>query len=336
LPKLKKGILDLAGAIPGLISKADRLAQYIGGWGNVAMVAAGILSRPLVGSLLGLIGPIKGLGLALAATPFGLILGLGAGLAGLMAHAGVLEPFLSGVAKGFSDISAGLSESLVGLMKTVSGLFGDAAAGLRDANGEINPEAWKALGESIGKVAGGALKDFVDLLDKAAWLAGKIGSGIGRVVNFLADDTVDESKTNTVRMRMDRARLKSRQERGEDVADQIQEVTGRIAEAERINKTVWSAAGERRADRNFGPQLRAPASPLGASASPYGPPALGPGSGSLGALRESKHTEVQKTETTVKFIPPSGWGLSIGNSNPGGGTRLETLYPASKLGLANW
>ena len=297
LPKLKKGILGVAGAIPGLIAKADSLAQKIGGWGNVAMVAAGILTRPLAGSILGLIKPIGLLAGAIATTPLGILVGLGAGLTGLMAKAGVLEPFLSGVAEGFQGMSAGLSEAFVGLLSSVSGLFGDVATGLIGVNGEINPEAWRQLGQSIGGVAGGALKDFVGLLTKAVGLVDKIGSG--GLANFLWKGMFEQTPEEEA------AAFKAA---GWTIVDD--------EPAPRPNSDPWAG---------LDPKTRA------ALGGPSGPPVL-TGGGPAPSGQETRHTEIQKIEMVITVQAPPG--TTISNPNPAEGVRV-ILAPAP-IGLANY
>ena len=158
-------------SLPGLIKKVDNLAQSLGGWGNVAKIAAAVMAGPLVKAILGLAGPFKALGLAIMTTPVGLVLGLATAFAALMADAGVLEPFLTGVKEGFMGLSGGLSEAFVELVRSLGGLFGDIGDSLFKVNGEIEPEAWRSLGAAIGEFTNGALGILIEGLKTAVgWL----------------------------------------------------------------------------------------------------------------------------------------------------------------------
>ena len=159
--------------------RALALGKSLGGLKTAAAAFAVTIGAPLIKPMGNLIRSFALFGKTLAFTPVGILVTLGAGLAGILHKAGALGPLLAGLSEGFSGLSAGLSESFVDLVREAASLFGLAADGLKDANGQINPEAWKELGKSLGEFTGGALKTLIDMLTKAVDLLGKFGGGLG-------------------------------------------------------------------------------------------------------------------------------------------------------------
>ncbi|MDL2226544.1 hypothetical protein LJB86_02675 [Deltaproteobacteria bacterium OttesenSCG-928-M10] len=337
LPTLKNEFLKFAGALPGAIKKVDGLAQSLGGWANVAKIAGAVMAGPLVKAILGLVGPLKTLGIAIMTTPVGLVLGLAAAFAGLMAEAGALQPFLGGVKEGFAGLSGGLSGAFVELVKSLGSAFGDIGDSLFKVNGEIDAEAWKRLGAAVGEFAGGALGTLIMALTEVVKLFKSVGDWLGSTAGML-DTGVDvnlQEQVNKMRAQLnadvqkaydskgylsdqDKANVAARQKRIESMEwgannaktsavfgrpDQWQDLGSGILDFLGFNnKPAPVVAG----GRGVAPGLM-PRRPT------LGPPAMSDGLVQT-MVEKTEHTEVQRAEVNVKVQALPGATASVTSS----------------------
>lgn len=345
LPIIKEGFKDLISALPNIIKRVNAFAKALGGWRNIAKIAAAVLAGPLVRAIGGLILPIKALGKAIMTTPIGLLLGLAAAFAVLMAEAGALEPFLDGLSDGFSAMSGYISEAFVGLVKELADVFGLAGENIRDANGEINPEAWNELGKAVGAFAGSALTDLVNLLTKAVSLFKELGAWLGGTAGKLVTGVDNQAMEGVI---ADRGALVQRMS-GEAKAGTLTPARQAEyrAELKSLDKRQWDAENVKKAGlrdsafKSLGKALPAPFQAnlalakklFGGSSAPstagagsnsmagarFPAPALRPqpvrtapplmGDGAMQTIREiSEHTEIKETkvEVAVKVTAEGG------------------------------
>jgi hypothetical protein len=151
----------------------------IGGFKTVAAGVATFMGGPLVAAIVKAGVAVKGLGAAMLTNPVGLVIAGGAAVVALMAKIGALQPFVDGLIAGFNSMKGVLGEAFTTLLKSLSGLFGEVTGSLVDVNGQVNPEAWKNLGDAIAVFTGGALADLLKGLAKAVGFLKDLGLGLG-------------------------------------------------------------------------------------------------------------------------------------------------------------
>lgn len=85
LPAIAKALVQIGGAVVSVVALADQLAQALGGWETVFAIVAGVIIGKGVWAIYTMGLALKGLGLALSATPFGMFVLAAAGLAAVAA-----------------------------------------------------------------------------------------------------------------------------------------------------------------------------------------------------------------------------------------------------------
>ncbi|UQZ89531.1 hypothetical protein C4J81_15345 [Deltaproteobacteria bacterium Smac51] len=174
--------------------KGLELVNTFGGVKTVAMGLALVLGGPLIGAFGGVIKNVGLLSKALALTPVGLLITAGAGLAALMHDAGALAPFLDGLREGFGGLREAVGPALTGLFEALSSAFNSAGDSMRDANGNINPEAWKELGKAIAEFSNGSLAKLIEMLARAVELTEKTGKGLGLIAGRIMGGDVERQE----------------------------------------------------------------------------------------------------------------------------------------------
>lgn len=171
--------------------KMRDLAGSLGGAKTVAIALSAVLGRRLVGSLGAAVKSVAMLGKALLLTPAGLILTAVAGVAALMHEAGVLTPLVEGLKTGFEGFGAAIGPSLTGLAEALAEAVGSASKNFKDADGNINPQAWRELGEAIAELTTGSLAALVKLLTETVRLLDQMGKDIGYTIGRIAGGDVE-------------------------------------------------------------------------------------------------------------------------------------------------
>jgi hypothetical protein len=154
LPKLKdaiKGVLDKSKSMASTIGK---IVDKLGGFQKIAMMAAGVMAGPLVGSVTGLIGPMLKLGATMLTTPVGWIAIAVAGI-GFLAHKfGILKPLLDGVKKMFGSFSEAMSGKFKGALSGITPYLDK----VRDWVESID---WEGLGRTLADGVAAALERMI-------------------------------------------------------------------------------------------------------------------------------------------------------------------------------
>ena len=191
LKKVKEGLIAGWEKLRLWAPKVRELVSALGGAKAVAIGLAAALSGPLIGALGKSFKSLAALAMTPVSGPLGLLAAALGGITAAMAKAGVLAPFLEGVAAGFKSLSAGLSEAFVGLLDSVGEIFAGMGFSLRDANGQINPQAWKDLGFAIGEFTNGALGTLITMLKELVELLKTVGGGLGSLagVAMIGEDS---------------------------------------------------------------------------------------------------------------------------------------------------
>ncbi len=358
LPKIKQGFRDLIAAVPEVLKRVNAFAKALGGWHNIAKLAAAVLAGPLVRAIGGLVLPIKALGRAIMTTPIGLILGLATAFGALMAQAGVLEPFLDGISSGFGAMSGYISEAFVALVNQLAEVFGLAGENLRDANGQLNPEGWKELGVVIGGFAGSALADLVRGLAEAVRLFKELGQWLGSTAGKLITGIDVQAMEGIVAERGKILQsMKAEADAGTLTPARMAEYQGGL---DTLKNDEWNAqhykmASSRSAGLEFLKSGSLNPAQWGAGLGrKYGsgaaflpgagggvktaPPLLG--EGALQTIREiSEHTEIKETkvEVAVKVTAAAG-ATATGSLNTSGNSENVTAglsFNAGKVGVSN-
>jgi hypothetical protein len=314
LPQIKEGLVKVVGGAVDFAKKGLAVVDMLGGFGNVAKIAGAVLAGPLVKSVIGLLGPLKTLGVALLTTPFGLVLAAGAAVAFFLDKMGALGPLVEGLKAGFGAMSSVIGEAFQGALAAAAELMGNLGLNLTDVNGQVNPEGWREMGKAIGEITGGVLADLIKGLGEVLGLINKIGIGLGELAGKAVFGDVDKQEdrnrqTGALRERIQKARA----------AGDNDEVARLVGEARAVNaprpgpvrrgltpKTAAEApAGwERRAhDALARPGAHAP----NALAAPAGRP----------VVQETKHTEEKVEKVNLTLTTPPGFGVTPAGALPG-------------------
>ena len=160
LKAVSEGLKGLFKALKDGAPKALAIGKALGGLKTVAAALGVVLGAPLLRPLGGLIKSIGLLGRTLAFTPVGILTTLGIALVAIAQKAGILEPLMEGLSKGFEGFSQVLSPAVNDIIKTLAESFGLAADNLKD----MGPEFWRDLGEAIATKATGALREFLEVI----------------------------------------------------------------------------------------------------------------------------------------------------------------------------
>ncbi len=188
---------ELGTALMDLLAFLPKLASFMGGWGNVAMLAAAVVAGPLLMAIASLTASFVTLGVAIGFTPIGWFLGIVAAIAALayvvISNWDAISGFFTGLwegvkgafngvlafLQGFSlsaigaRIAASLGEGLAAQWQVVSAWFRDAVAGLLD----LVPDGLKArLGLGGAPAATGAAAVTPTKTGAAAVMAGGAAS----------------------------------------------------------------------------------------------------------------------------------------------------------------
>jgi hypothetical protein len=313
MPKIKEGISKIIPVIQTIIGKGLKMVEMVGGWGNVAKIAGGILAGPLVKSILGLIGPIKSVGIAMMTTPVGLIMGAVTGVILLMEKMGALEPFVEGLTEGFSLMRGVIGEAFQTLLDSLSGLFGSVGENLTDVNGQINPEGWKEMGKVIAEFTGGTLAELIKGLAKAVELFTEIGKGLGVTAGkvMFGDNEkkdLDNQRMEEARQMMIRARESGNQK---DVDDALR--LGQAAYEDQLVHQKGPGRFSYKYDQVY-QEINA-SKESEATSSILGPPAL-PAGRVAPMVQETKHTEEKVERVQLNLTTPPGFGVSTGGQLP--------------------
>jgi hypothetical protein len=311
LKKVRDGLIRAWEALKRWLPTISSVYEKIGGLKTVAMALGAFLAGPLVASLGAVIISLKGLAVAILGTPVGWLIALGAGFVALMAHMGALEPLVDGVASGFSAMSGILGEAFQGLLQSLGGLFGDVGGALADANGEIDPQAWRELGEAIGIFTGGALADLISVLSKAIGLISELGKGLGTVAGSLVWGDLNEAESRNMEREAREKRINAARQSGDHETANRLVAEGQAAErGYGLQDTGKGLA--------VGPGRAPMAAGLARRASMVGEDGRGGTAAGL-AARAAKPQEVDvKTEVEVKLTGtlPEGFSAQGSSTSP--------------------
>lgn len=159
LPAFAASVVQITGAMAGMLMAADNIAQALGGWETVMAVVAGVIIGKGLVALLGLTTAVWGLGVALWATPIGWLiagisaLALGAGL--VIKHWEPIKAFFEGIWNAMKRV-LGFGAAGGGVAST-PGISGFAATGIKPA-----PPAPSSVGTFGRNDLGGTLRIYVD------------------------------------------------------------------------------------------------------------------------------------------------------------------------------
>ena len=322
MPKIKEGIEKAAGKIKDMAKWGGKAVSMLGGFGNVAKIAAGVLSGPLVASVTGLIGPVFKLAGAFLSTPLGVFAAIAGGAVLLANKLGALDPFIKGVKSAFSDFGEVVGPAFQNLLTKVGELLGAIFGKTEDVNQAFDPKAVEAFGKALGDYTEGALSVFIDSLAEIIGWFKAIGEFMGSAAGRLVfGDAGKLEKTNEQIEALNAQAAKANAAGNKDAAKEYL----RQAEQLRMYKTDW--AGQR--DEMGRPIASAALStlpgqnPAGLPTKTNGPPAgrFGPAALKTGGapvvVQESKHTEETINKLDINVNAPPGTGISQTGPNTG-------------------
>ncbi|MDR1656127.1 MAG: hypothetical protein LBT47_01040 [Deltaproteobacteria bacterium] len=198
LKKVKDGVKAAYDQFKRWLPTISSVYEKIGGFKTVLAAVGVFLAGPLVSALVKAASSLGIFSKAMLTTPVGWIAIAGTGLVALLNHFGILEPLIEGLKAGFSAMSDVLGGAFKAVLESLCGLFGDMGLVLTDVNGQVNPEAWRGLGEAIAVFTTGALADLISGLAKALGFLHDLGAGLGAIAGSVVygDQAAIEQRNN--------------------------------------------------------------------------------------------------------------------------------------------
>lgn len=212
-----------------------------------------------------------------------------------------LRPFVAGLGEGFRGLAEAVGPSFKALFESVGEIFHDLVPGLRDANGELNPEAWRELGQAVAQFTTDTLGTLVETLREVVGLFKKVGGWMGSTVGRFVAGDVDAQE----RIMAEQGRLR------EEMQAEAQANGGRLspesrAEYARRSKKLDSRF---RANQGFSGQGIAWDSgeerfkkPMGGGRIPapvFGPKRMDQSGSALAPVQETRHVERNEVKVVV-------------------------------------